>query len=149
MARHPIHEILPALSAAQGDDVEAFIRDAARRAVASLQNRPDFLNLVFIELVEFKGCHLPGLAQTYFQQALAFTERLLEHNHQLRDIPLEMIVRTFIGLFLAYVVTGRMLNISPEALTQELPLDQFVDVFLYGILKEKSAAASAVQPPAQ
>lgn len=135
MARHPVHEILPALSNAEGEDVEMLIRDAARRVVTAIGNRPDFLNLMFIELVEFKGQHLPGLVETLFPQSVEFAQRLLERNHQLRPIPIPVLMRAFIGLFFSYVMTGLLLD-SPVLANfqQENALDQFVDIFLHGIL---------------
>src|SRR5512139_1800471 len=61
MERHPFIEVIPALQAAQGDTIEELVRDAAQRLIAALNDKPDFLNLIFIELVEFEGRHVPQL----------------------------------------------------------------------------------------
>jgi hypothetical protein len=51
--------VIPALQAAQGETVEEFVQDAANRLVSKLDDRLDFLKLMFIELVEFNGQLLP------------------------------------------------------------------------------------------
>ncbi len=131
---HPFHDVMPALVAAQGKTIEAFVWDAANRLVAQTQDRIDFLNLMFIELVEFKGKHLPQLVQNYFQNVLRFTERFLEGKAELRPIPPLMLVRAFIGLFFSYVMTELMIarQLPPEM--QENALEYFVEIYLHGIL---------------
>lgn len=131
---NPFHDVMPALVAAQGKTIEAFVWDAANRLVAQTQDRIDFLNLMFIELVEFKGKHLPQLVQNYFQNVLRFTERFLEGKAELRPIPPLMLVRAFIGLFFSYVMTELMIarQLPPEM--QENALEYFVEIYLHGIL---------------
>jgi AcrR family transcriptional regulator len=135
VAHHPIHDILPALSTAQGENVEDFLRDAARRMVESFGNRPEFLNLMFIELVEFNAQHIPGLFQEIFPQVLVFAQRFLRGINELRPIPLSILVRAFVGLFFSYVITKIMLgNQLAAEQGQENDFDYFVDIFLHGIL---------------
>lgn len=131
---HPFHDVMPALIAAQGKTIEAFVWDAANRLVAQTQDRIDFLNLMFIELVEFKGKHLPKLVENYFQNVLRFTERFLEGRAELRPIPPLMLVRAFIGLFFSYIMTELMIarQLPPEM--QENALEYFVEIYLHGIL---------------
>lgn len=135
---HPFHDMMPALVAAQGKTIEAFVWDAANRLVARTQDRMDFLNLMFIELVEFKGRHLSQLVQNYFQNVLRFTERFLEGKAELRPIPPLMLVRAFIGLFFSYVMTELMIarQLPPEM--QENALEYFVEIYLHGILAKDS-----------
>jgi AcrR family transcriptional regulator len=59
--RHPYRAVVPMLHAAEGDTAEAFVRDAARRLVGELSQRKDLLHIMFIELVEFNGVHIPAL----------------------------------------------------------------------------------------
>src|SRR5512137_484295 len=56
-AFHPYHEVLPILASAQGPTLEQLLRDAVRRMEHIVQERPDFMNLLFIEMVEFKSVH--------------------------------------------------------------------------------------------
>ena len=138
MAHHPINDLLPALEAAQGETIEEFIRDAAYRMVENFGERMDFLNMMFIELVEFKGQHLTGLFQSIFPRILGFTQRFLQNHQGLRDIPTPILLRAFIGLFFSYVMTEILIskNLPPEM--QEGALDYFVDIFLHGVMAEGS-----------
>lgn len=137
---HPFHDLMPALVAAQGESIEAFVRDAAKHLVARTEDRLDFLNLMFIELVEFKGRHLPQLVQNYFLNVLAFTQRFVEGKAELRPIPPLMLVRVFIGLFFSYIMTEMMIarQLPPEM--QEDALEYFVEIFLHGILANEPSS---------
>ena len=53
--KHPYHEILPLIQAAQGETIAEMVRSAARLLVRELLNRPDLFNLMFIEIVEFQS----------------------------------------------------------------------------------------------
>lgn len=134
MRHHPYFDVLPAMEAAQGETIEEFVRDAARRMVGELGERKEFLNLIFIELVEFEGQHIPRLFETFFPGVMAFAQRFLETRGELRPIPLPIIVRAFIGLFFSFILTEILIarQLPPEM--QENALDYFVDIFLNGIL---------------
>lgn len=135
--RHPIYEILPALNAAEGQDIEAFVRDAAHKMVAIVKNRPDFLNLMFIELVEFNAQHVPQIFHTFFPQALSFIQRFLNGRQELRAIPLPVLLRAYLGLFFSYVITDILMgDLMPEDIAPD-SLEIFVDIFLHGILAER------------
>jgi len=137
---HPFHDMMPAMLAAEGETVDAFVRDAATRMVAGTQNRMDFLNLIFIEMVEFKSVHLPQLFQQFFPSVLALVQRFTEGKHELRPIPAAVLVRAFLGLFFSYVLTEVVLahQLPPEM--SENALDHFVEIYLYGILARDNQA---------
>src|SRR5690242_2844669 len=63
---HPFWQILPAISAAQGDTLEALVHDMARRMVAALGHERAALNLIFIEVVEFQGQHFEEMFPVFF-----------------------------------------------------------------------------------
>ena len=140
MLHHPYYAVLPAMRAARGDTIEAFVRDAAARMVGELENRHDFLNLMFIELVEFDSQHVPQLFQTIYPNLMEFAQHFVEKSQEFRPVPLPIVMRAFISLFFAYVITeiiiGRQL--SPEM--QAGALDYFVDIFLHGILASQPEA---------
>jgi AcrR family transcriptional regulator len=136
---HPFWETLPLMNAAQGETVEDFVRDAAQRMISELAERPDFLNLMFIELVEFNGQHIPQFFEIFFPQFRAFSGRFLAKRQQLRDIPLLMVTRIFVGLFLSYVITDLFIGQHLPAEGRENALDYFVDIYLHGILKNNSS----------
>jgi len=136
---HPLFDVLPAMNAAQGETIEALIRDAASRMVAGMGDRMDFLNIVFIELVEFKGCHLPIILQKMFPELMQFAQRFGEAKAELRPISPPVVARAFIGLFFSFVMTELIIaNQLPTV--QEDAFDSFVEIFLHGILEDQSAA---------
>jgi len=134
LVRHPFYEVLPAIVAAQGETTEEFVRDAAQRMVAQFDERLEFLNLLFIELVEFKGEHIPQIFQMLFPQVLAFAERFTQGRQELRPLPLPIIVRAFIGLFFSYALTELIINRNLPPEMQEDGMDDFVTIYLHGIL---------------
>jgi len=133
---HPYKDIIPQMSAAQGDTIEALVRDAARRMVGELEGRRiDLLNLMFIEMVEFKGRHFPQIFQIVFPQIMEFAQRFLSERQEMRAIPLIVVVRAFIGLFFSFTITDWIIAEQLPAEGRENALDYFVDIYLYGILK--------------
>ena len=136
LAYHPFFQVFPAIVAAQGETTEAFVRDAARRMVAQFDIRLEFLNLLFIELVEFKGQHIPQIFQMLFPQVLAFAERFTHGRQELRPLSLPIIVRAFIGLFFSYSLTELIINRNLPPEMQEDALEDFVTIYLHGILVE-------------
>jgi AcrR family transcriptional regulator len=131
---HPYHEVLPILSQAQGDTPEALVRNAAQRMMQSLQARPNFLKLMFIELVEFKGTHIVDLQTKIFPQSSNLIERFMEDQSSIRPLPATILLRSFLGLFISYYLGELMLDPSGEAQFDPSTFDQFVDIYLHGIL---------------
>ncbi len=136
MERHPFLAVLPALQAAQGQTVEEIVRDAASRMIEELGKDDTFLNMMFIELVEFNGKHIPQLFQAFFPPLLEFAQRFQQVRGPLRDIPLPIILRTFIGLFFSYVITDLIIGSQLLPAMKEKAFDYFVDIYLHGILAE-------------
>ena len=132
--RHPFHQILPLLQTAVGDTVEEFVRNAARSMLDELGRRPDFIKLMFIELVEFNGRDLPQMFQVVFPQILPLIQRFQSGGEKIRPIPPYILFRAFIGLFFSYYMTEFLLAGTPAMTLQENALDHFVDIFLHGIL---------------
>jgi AcrR family transcriptional regulator len=134
MEHHPFLEVVPALQMARGESVEDLVRDAAQRMIAALSDKPDFLNLIFIELVEFEGKHVPQLFQLFFPPLMEFVQRFQQVQGELRPIPLPVILRSFIGLFFSYVITGLIIGSQLPASARAGAFDHFVDIYLHGIL---------------
>ncbi|MBN2145853.1 MAG: TetR/AcrR family transcriptional regulator [Anaerolineales bacterium] len=134
---HPYHEVIPHIMAAQGVSIEELIRDAATRMVAAVEDRPDFMNLMFIELVEFKSSHAQKLAHTLFPLGLQIVQKLLRSDpDRLRPIPPPILVRSFLGLFFSYFMTELIFAQSlPEEFRKDAMQD-FVEIYLHGILKQ-------------
>ncbi len=132
---HPYLEVIPAIENAQGDTIEEFVRDAARQMMSSMQNRPGFLNLMFIEIVEFKSIHAQEIFAETLPRGIGIVDRITNTKGNLRPIPAPMLMRTFIGLFFSYYLTESIFgNIAPPEFQKDA-MDYYVDVFLHGILE--------------
>jgi AcrR family transcriptional regulator len=134
--RHPYHEIFPVLRQAEGETIAEVVRSAARGLVRELLKRPDLLNLMFIELVEFKAKHIPDLYRNIVPELAGLAQVFQGKRGRLRQIPLPVLVRSFAGLFFSYYITGILLTSMDPIPTNEATLSQFVDLYLYGILAE-------------
>lgn len=135
LERHPYYDLIPAIHLAYGETLSELLRDAAHRMVDAIGERKDFLNLMFIELVEFDGEHIPDLFDIFFPQVLVFAQRLLQKDGSLRNIPIPVIVRAFLGLFFSYVITELLMGSRMPPEMHENSLDYMVDIFLYGVLQ--------------
>jgi AcrR family transcriptional regulator len=142
LENHPYQEMLPAVIAASGDDPEGMVRDMARRMVDALLHRPAFLNLLFIELVEFNSVHTVELYENILPQVTQSIERMMNTwKDRIRPVPPVVLARAFIGLFFSYYLTDQILKPItklPAPLQTQMQIntmDNFVDIFLHGILK--------------
>jgi AcrR family transcriptional regulator len=131
--RHPYHQIIPSLASAEGDTVDEFVSHAAHLLVESLGDNPDFLNIMLIEIVEFKAKHVPDLFEALFPQILQIGMRMNRFEGQLRPIRVELLMRAFLGMFFSYYITQIMLAGLMPAEGQKDALNSFVDIFLNGI----------------
>ncbi|MEZ0396778.1 MAG: TetR/AcrR family transcriptional regulator [Anaerolineales bacterium] len=133
--RHPYRQVLPVLRDAPADDPETFVRAAAQAIIAELGRRPDFIKLMFIEIVEFNGRNMPKIMTHILPEVLPLIQRFNAQLGLLRDIPPAILFRAFLGLFFSYYMTELMIAGTPFASTQPHALDHFVDIFLHGVLK--------------
>ena len=131
--RHPFYQIMPLLKETRGESMDEFIRSAARSLVAELGHHPEFLNLMLIEMVEFKGSHAPLVFEKIMPDILFIANQLRAFQDEMRPIPLPLLMRAFLGMFFSYFITDTLLKdlFLPEM--QNNALDVFVDIFLNGI----------------
>lgn len=134
--KHPYHEILPLIQSVDGETVSEVISTAARLLVHELMNRPDLFNLMFIEIVEFQAVHVPDLYTGIVPHLLQMQKVFEGKKGKLRDIPLPVILRSFVGLFFSYFITGVLLKTLPEITTDETTLDQIIELYLKGVLAD-------------
>lgn len=130
---HPLYLIMPLVLDAEGEGVDEYIRNAARRLVSGLGHHPEFLNLMLTELVEFKGIHLPAVFEKIFPGVLIITSRLEDFQDEIRPFPPPLLMRAFVGLFFSYFITDMMIKDIMPAEMKENALNTFVDIFLNGI----------------
>lgn len=134
---HPYLEMIPSLEAAQGKTVEEFVRNAATQMMDVMYKRPDFLNLMFIEIVEFKGAHAPKIFSTTFPRGMTIVQRMIQAEGNLREIPHQMLIRTFISLFFSYYLSDVIIGEAAPKEFRENAMDYYVDIFLHGVLTEE------------
>jgi AcrR family transcriptional regulator len=135
VAHHPFQRLIPIVLDTPGDDVQSFIENAARRMVDSLKDDPDFLNLVLIEFIEFDGRHSPLFFEDIYRLVQQVSQRMESYQDQIRPIPIPMVLRTFWSLFFAYFITELFLaGAFPDEMRAH-SFENFVDIFLHGILK--------------
>jgi AcrR family transcriptional regulator len=135
--RHPFFQIIPLLNSTEGDSIELFARNAAHTLIAELGHHPEFLNLLLIEIVEFKGSHVPLLFEKMLPMILELAQRLSSLDGNMREIPQIVLVRAFMGMFFSYFITETLLNHIPFVEMPPDALDHFVDIFLHGIVLER------------
>jgi AcrR family transcriptional regulator len=135
LAYHPIHEVLPAIAEGEGLDPGEYVHAAAHTISRILQTRPGFLNLLFIEMVEFESQHLPLIYGSFFPLGLQAVSRFAEKQTRLRDIPVPVMLRAFLGLIFSLTLTQVMLAGRAEGVGDRQEVDLFADIFLHGILK--------------
>jgi AcrR family transcriptional regulator len=133
--RHPFFLLLPLLNEAQGDTAEALITDMAKRMIGSLSSQPDFLNLMFIEIVEFQKRNLPDLLGRIFPLAMPLIMRLQKLDGALRAIPPEILLRSFAGYFFSYYMTGKLIPDEMYRTPEETTMHWFLEIYLHGIIK--------------
>lgn len=136
MECNPYQDIVPALEAARGETAEELVRNAAAGMLAALGNRPDDLQLMFIEIVEFNGQHFPQLFESLFPQMIGFAQKLMQVNGGLRPIPPPTLLRAFVGFFFAYFMTEWLMGDQFPSKSQQGAFDDFVDIYLHGILEQ-------------
>ena len=134
--KHPYHEILPLLREAESETVAEMVRSGARLMVCELRNRPDLFNLMFIEIVEFKALHVPALIQLILPELGSLQQAFKGKRGRYRNFPLPILLRSFVGLFFSYYITGILMKDLPDISSDEIALDKFVDLYLNGILDE-------------
>ncbi len=135
--RHPIFQIVPLLNWMEGETAEAFARNAAHILIEEVGQHPEFLNLLLIEIVEFKGAHVPIVFEKMFPMIQQLAQRLSSLEGDMREIPEFVLVRAFLGMIFSYFITELLLNRTILVETQTDALDHFVDIFLHGILADK------------
>ena len=97
-----------------------FDQSAVRDLLNELGQHPKIFNLMLVEMVEFKGKHLPEL----FENVLC-------------GVPPPAWLRVLLSMFVSYHMTQSLLIGMLPTETQEQSLDAFIDIFLYGILKSE------------
>ena len=133
LERHPFFQMIPLLKTTRGDTLDEFIHNAARRLVDELGHHTEFLNLMLIELVEFKGQHAPLLFEKILPEVLQMGGQMMTFQDEMRPVPTLLLMRAFLGMFFSYFITDILLKGLMKPELEAVALDVFVDIFLNGI----------------
>jgi AcrR family transcriptional regulator len=137
--KHPYRVILPAILEAEGETLEEFFKNAFHIVISELGKRPEFFNLMLIELVEFKGKHGAVMLREIAPKVLPVFERVIKGRKNLRVTNPAVLMRSFIGMVVSFLITEMV--ISNSVISKLMPKnvsDAYVDIFLHGILKESA-----------
>lgn len=142
LEKHPYRLLLQILQSTPGENLESFAQNAARSIIEELERRPDFLKLIFIELIEFQSAHVPHLFQTIYPQLSPLLQRFKDREEELRDLPLPVIMLSFMGTFFSYFVVKHLATPSNHLNLGSNTLQLYMDIFLYGIIDPQYAQLS-------
>jgi AcrR family transcriptional regulator len=140
-AYHPFRKILPVVESIKSSNLDTYFHALGDQSISVLKARPEFLNLLLIEIVEFNSAHVSILFELYYPEILKFVEQLSALRAQMRDIPPPMIVRSFIGMIYAYYLTDSLVG---AYFPPEMVVDAFdcnIDIFLHGIMPPPDGGA--------
>jgi AcrR family transcriptional regulator len=134
--KHPYRKLLPAILAAEGETLDEFFRNAVHIVISEMGERPEYLNLFFIELVEFKGKHGAMMLREIAPKVLPVFERVIKGRKDLRVTNPALLMRSFFGMITSYFVTEMITaNSVISKLMPKDTADAYVDIYLHGILK--------------
>lgn len=137
--KHPYKKVLPLILAAEGETMEEFLGNAARVIIRELTSQPYYVRLMLIEIAEFNGAHGASLIKELAPKVLPVFEKLVKTRKGLRVTHPVILMRSFIGMVLSYMLTD--IVISNSILYKLMPknsLDAFVDIYMHGILKAEA-----------
>jgi AcrR family transcriptional regulator len=143
--RLPDRALAGALAQAQGRGAEELVRDALRKMDGAMTDQYDNLRLVLIEMLEFQGRHVRGMAAEILPEALNFATRLQQSGRRVRGLDPLMIVRALSGLFMSYALTVAFFGNVPALGSKTDDLAVLGDIFLYGVLEGRGDPARAVR----
>ena len=137
VAYHPLTRIFPQLIAAPGDTAEERLRNAAQTIASELEADEGLLNLFFAEMIECQGKHLGTFSEVLMPKVLAFVTELHASVETPSGLTPLGLLQTFVGTVLATIFTRRFLASAGAPLPALAGIDEFMDIYLRGILREE------------
>ncbi len=137
--KHPYRKLLPLILEAEGETMEDFLGHAARIVIKELTSQPYYIKLMMIEIAEFNGAHGAVLIKEIGPKLLPVFERIIKTRKNLRITNPALLMRTFIGMVVSYMITDMLISNSMlNKLMPKNPIDAYVDVYLHGIVKSEA-----------
>jgi AcrR family transcriptional regulator len=137
--KHPYKKILPLIQEAEGETLDEFLGNATRIVIKEITSQQYYVKLMLIEISEFNGVHGAVLLKELVPNVLPVFEKLVKTRKELRVTNPVILLRSFIGMVLSYMITD--IVISNSILSKLMPsntLDAYVDIYMHGVLKEPS-----------
>lgn len=137
--KHPYKKILPLILEAEGETMDDFLGHAARVVIKELTSQPYYIKLMMIEIAEFNGAHGAVLIKEIGPKLLPVFERIIKTRKALRITNPALLMRTFIGMVISYMITDMLISNSMlNKLMPKNPIDAYVDVYMHGIVKTEA-----------
>ncbi|MBN8579765.1 MAG: TetR/AcrR family transcriptional regulator [Anaerolineae bacterium] len=134
--KHPYKKILPLILEAEGETMDDFLSHAARVVIKELTSQPYYIKLMMIEIAEFNGTHGAVLIKEIGPKLLPVFEHIIKTRKNLRVTNPALLMRTFIGMVVSYMITDMLISNSMlNKLMPKNPIDVYVDVYMHGIVK--------------
>ena len=130
---HPISEVVTKLDIIQGSNVPETFHFAAQTIQSTLQERGDFINLLFAELIEFQGEHINTIFEEVFPRVLDISKKFLD-GRELRSKNISVMFLSFLALMFAFFIINRYISQRLVGKFIKLDLKEIVNLFLYGIM---------------
>ena len=137
--KHPYKKILPLILEAEGETMDDFLSHAAQVVIKELTSQPYYIKLMMIEIAEFNGAHGAVLIKEIGPKLLPVFERIIKTRKNLRITNPALLMRTFIGMVVSYMITDMLISNSMlNKLMPKNPIDAYVDVYMHGIVKSEA-----------
>jgi AcrR family transcriptional regulator len=137
--KHPYKKVLPLILAAEGETIEEFLSNAAHVIINELSSQPYYIKLMLIEIAEFDGAHGASLIKEIAPKILPVFEKIVKRRKDLRVTHPAILMRSFIGMVMSYMMTEIVLSKSIlKNLMPKNTLDAYVDIYMHGIIKESA-----------
>lgn len=137
--KHPYKRLLPLILEAEGHTMEDFLGHAAQVVIKELTSQPYYIKLMLIEIAEFNGVHGAVLIKEIGPKLLPVFERIIKTRKNLRLTNPAMLMRTFIGMVVSYMITEMLISNSMlNKMMPKNPIDAYVDIYLHGIVKSEA-----------
>lgn len=134
--KHPYRKVLPLILAAEGETIEEFLGNAFRVVINELSSQPYYVKLMLVEIAEFNGAHGAALIKEIAPKILPVFEKLVKTRKDLRVTHPAILMRSFIGMVMSYMMTEIVLSNSIlKNLMPKNTLDAYVDIYMHGVLK--------------
>ena len=125
---HPFVRMTPQLQQVEGETVRERLEDTIRRVLAIFDSNPDAYHLLFIEIVEFDGQHMPQLFSELQASMQSWVQHLKQAKGELRTDAPDLLFQWLMSILFAYSIEGRILQ-------RKTDMNTFIAIYLDGMIQ--------------